>query len=87
MRLWIRPWPRYTAQRLFRVDRRFRTAVRPSERVKAVAEAFGLGIDEERVFTVFEDFQLDIEPGKILLITGESGGGKSLLLRAIAAEM
>lgn len=87
MRLHIRPPREYRAQRLFRVDKRFRTTVRPSSRVLAVAEAFGLGVDEEQVFTVFQDFHLEIEPGNIVLVLGESGGGKSLLLRMIAGEM
>ena len=33
---------------------------------------------------VFEDFSLDIEEGKILCILGESGGGKTTLLKALA---
>lgn len=87
MRIRVRPRPEYFARRLFRVDKSFRTAVRPTKRVLAVAEAFGIGVDEEQVFTVFQDFQLDINPGQIVLVLGESGGGKSLLLRAIAGEM
>ncbi|MEM2003708.1 MAG: hypothetical protein QXQ37_03540 [Nitrososphaerota archaeon] len=46
----------YLRRRFVRVDKRFRTSVRPSERVRAVAEAFGIGLDEERVFTVFRAF-------------------------------
>jgi len=33
---------------------------------------------------VFENFSLDIEEGKILCILGESGGGKTTLLKALA---
>ncbi|MEM4185218.1 MAG: hypothetical protein QXE50_06160, partial [Nitrososphaerota archaeon] len=87
MRITVRARPEYFARRLFRVDKRFRTSVRPSRRILAVAEAFGIGVDEEQVFTVFQDFQLEINPGQILLVLGESGGGKSLLLRAVAEEM
>ena len=34
--------------------------------------------------TVFENFSLDIEEGKILCVFGESGGGKTTLLKALA---
>src|SRR3990170_3350684 len=51
-----------------------------------VAEAFGLGIDEAQRFTVL-DTELKICPSDIVYITGDSGSGKSVLLRAIRTDL
>jgi ABC-type ATPase with predicted acetyltransferase domain len=51
-----------------------------------VAEAFGLGIDEAQKFKVL-DAELKIGPRDIVYITGDSGSGKSVLLRAIKADL
>jgi ABC-type ATPase with predicted acetyltransferase domain len=45
-----------------------------------VAEAFGLGIDDAQVFKVL-DAELKISPADVVYITGDSGSGKSVLLR------
>ncbi len=88
MRIRVRPLSEIRARRLFRVDRSFRASPpRVSERVRAVAEAFGIGLDGSQLFTVFKGFEIDVEPGQIVLVLGESGAGKSLLLRSLAEEM
>ena len=51
-----------------------------------MAEAFGLGIDETQKFKVL-DAELKIGPKDIVYITGDSGSGKSVLLRAIRADL
>jgi ABC-type lipoprotein export system ATPase subunit/GNAT superfamily N-acetyltransferase len=51
-----------------------------------VAEAFGLGIDETQRFQVL-DAELKICPRDITFITGDSGSGKSVLLRAIRVDL
>jgi ABC-type transport system involved in cytochrome c biogenesis ATPase subunit len=51
-----------------------------------VAEAFGLGIDDAQRFKVL-DAELKIGPQDIVYITGDSGSGKSVLLRAIKADL
>jgi ABC-type ATPase with predicted acetyltransferase domain len=51
-----------------------------------VAEAFGLGIDDAQRFKVL-DAELKIGPHDIVYITGDSGSGKSVLLRAIKADL
>jgi ABC-type uncharacterized transport system YnjBCD ATPase subunit len=51
-----------------------------------VAEAFGLGVDEERKFPVL-NAELKIGPTDIVYITGDSGSGKSVLLRAIRQDL
>jgi len=58
-----------------------------TERTKEVAEAFGLGTDQTRQFTLYDNVNIQIHPTDIVLITGDSGSGKSALLRAIKADL
>jgi ABC-type ATPase with predicted acetyltransferase domain len=60
--------------------------VKLSPRTTAVAEAFGLGVDEEHTFTVL-DTELKIRPDDVVYVTGDSGSGKSVLLRAIKQDL
>jgi len=60
----------------------FSTKAEVTERTLAVCEAFGLGVDEAKRFVVFDNFSLDFRRGNLVYITGDSGGGKTLLLRA-----
>ncbi len=64
----------------------YSTAVSLTPRTTAVAEAFGLGIDEEHIFTVLE-VDLKIGVPDIVYVTGDSGSGKSVLLRAIKKDL
>lgn len=64
----------------------YTTAVALTPRTTAVAEAFGLGIDEEHKFTVL-DVELKIGHRDIVYVTGDSGSGKSVLLRAIKKDL
>lgn len=72
---------------LVKVDRAFKTRSEVTPRTLAVAEAFGLGLDEEQTWPVYRDFTVEVNPGDIVYITGESGGGKSLLLRELREQM
>jgi ABC-type transport system involved in cytochrome c biogenesis ATPase subunit/GNAT superfamily N-acetyltransferase len=60
----------------------FSTKAEITERTLAVCEAFGLGVDEAKHFLVFDNFSLDFNRGDLIYVTGDSGGGKSLLLKA-----
>jgi ABC-type transport system involved in cytochrome c biogenesis ATPase subunit/N-acetylglutamate synthase-like GNAT family acetyltransferase len=60
----------------------FSTRAEVTERTLAVCEAFGLGVDEAKRFVVFDNFSLEFRRGDLVYVTGDSGGGKSLLLRA-----
>ena len=60
----------------------FSTKAEVTERTLAVCEAFGLGVDETKRFVVYDNFSLDFQRGNMIYVTGDSGGGKSSLLRA-----
>lgn len=60
----------------------FSTRAEVTERTVAVCEAFGLGVDEAKHFVVFDSFSLGFHKGDLILVTGDSGGGKTLLLKA-----
>jgi ABC-type lipoprotein export system ATPase subunit/N-acetylglutamate synthase-like GNAT family acetyltransferase len=60
----------------------FSTKAEITERTIAVCEAFGLGVDEAKHFRVFDDFSLSFRRGNLIYVTGDSGGGKTLLLKA-----
>lgn len=71
---------------IYTIDKRFQTRVTRTPRVLEVAEAFGIGL-EDKEFVVFDKLEIDIEPGHVVYITGQSGGGKSVLLRELASQM
>lgn len=48
---------------------------------------FGLGADASQTLTVVPPVTLKLGPGRIVFVTGASGGGKSTLLRGIAAGL
>ena len=62
-------------------------ALEPTERVVGVAEAFGLGLDQWQKFVIYDDVELNIEPQDIVYITGDSGSGKSVLLKALEKDI
>ncbi len=68
-------------------SRDFDTAIEnPSARIRELARAFGLGLDSKKL-TIYPKIELELNPGDIIYVTGESGGGKSLLLRFLAEEL
>ncbi|MFW6117834.1 MAG: GNAT family N-acetyltransferase, partial [Thermoproteota archaeon] len=72
---WLKPLQKY------RINIEYTTGVEPTPRTLEVSGAFGLGVDRKRKFTIYKDFQVDIGPQDIVYITGDSGSGKSVLLR------
>lgn len=61
----------------------FDTSIEITPNILKVSEAFGLGISEAKKFIVFDNFKLSFNDGDIIYITGDSGGGKSILLKEI----
>lgn len=68
------------------IDKRFTTTVKRTPRVLEIAEAFGLGL-EAKEFVIFDNLELEVLPGDVIYITGQSGSGKSLLLRELASQL
>lgn len=64
----------------------FKTSVQRTPRVLECAEAFGLGL-EEKEFRIYDNLELNVNQGDMVYITGESGSGKSVLLRLLADQM
>jgi hypothetical protein len=71
---------------IYTIDKRFHTEVERSDRVLEIAEAFGLGLDDKE-FVVFDNQELEIQQGDVVYITGQSGSGKSTVLRELAVKM
>jgi ABC-type ATPase with predicted acetyltransferase domain len=70
----------------YRIDKRFVCRIRRSPRVLEIAEAFGLGLDDKE-FVIFDNLDLTVEKGDVVYITGQSGSGKSLLLKELERQM
>lgn len=71
---------------VYTISRSFNTSVERTPRVLEIAEAFGLGLSDKQ-FVVYDNLQLEVNDGDVVYITGQSGSGKSLLLRGLAAQM
>jgi len=68
------------------IDHRFATSVERTTRVLEIAESFGLGLSD-KIFVIYDKLELEVEQGDVVYITGQSGSGKSLLLRDLAEQM
>jgi len=79
-----REWERVQPKEPLRLECHveFSTKAEVTKRTVAVCEAFGLGVDEAKHFIVFDDFSLDFCKGDLIYVAGDSGGGKTLLLKA-----
>ena len=71
----------------FTFDIAYETATEITPRTTAVSEAFGLGIDQAQKFPIYDNAELKINPKDIVYITGDSGSGKSVLLRALKQDL
>lgn len=68
------------------INKVFNSSIERTPRVLEVAEGFGLGLSDKE-FVVYKDFEIEVNRGDVVYITGESGSGKSLLLRELAKQM
>lgn len=71
---------------VYTVDKRFHTEVERTDRVLEIAEAFGLGLDDKE-FVVFDQQDIPVEQGDVVYVTGQSGAGKSTVLRELKRQM
>lgn len=70
----------------YTITRKFNTSVERTARVLEIAESFGLGLSDKE-FVVYDGLKIDINQGDVVYITGQSGSGKSLLLRDLSMQM
>lgn len=71
---------------VYTVDRRFTSSVERTPRVLEIAEGFGLGLSNKE-FIVYDNLKIEVRPSDIVYITGQSGSGKSLLLKDLTTQM
>ena len=71
----------------FNINISFDTKTAITERTLKVSDAFGLGIKDNNQFVVYKDFNISFDLGDVTYITGDSGGGKSLLLDYIKNKL
>jgi len=64
----------------------FKTDAEITDRTIMVAEAFGLGIDETKEFPIYKDFNLEVKSNDVIYITGDSGSGKSWLVKNVFSK-
>lgn len=73
-------------EQTFVISRSFSTRTEKADRVLEVAEAFGLGLDDTQ-FVLYDNLSITIKPGDVIYVTGQSGSGKSVLLRDLTEKM
>lgn len=71
---------------IYTVDISFNTSVERTPRVLEIAEGFGMGLSDKR-FVVYDKLQVEVNQGDIVYINGQSGSGKSLLLKELQRQM
>ena len=64
----------------------FNTRVNKTIRTLEIAESFGLGL-EKKEWTLYDNLELDIAGGDVVYVTGQSGSGKSVILRELQSLM
>ena len=71
----------------FTINIAYEAATEITPRTIGVAEAFGLGIDQQQRFVIYDNIELKIGQKDIVYITGDSGSGKSVLLKAVKQDL
>jgi len=86
IRQYARKYDRETGKFIINIS--YETAApEPTERVIGVAEGFGLGLDQWQKFVIYDNVELKIGPQDIVYITGDSGSGKSVLLKTLEKDI
>lgn len=68
------------------ISKKFNSSVERSPRVLEIAEGFGLGLSDKE-FVIYDKLDVEVNPGDVVYITGQSGSGKSLLLQDLSTQM
>jgi len=71
----------------FTFDISYETKTDITDRTVEVAEAFGMGISDYQEHVLYDNVELKIGPKDIVYLTGDSGSGKSVLLKAIIKDL
>ena len=71
----------------FTFDISYETKTDITDRTVEVAEAFGMGISDYQEHVLYDNVELEIGPKDIVYLTGDSGSGKSVLLKAIVKDL
>jgi ABC-type ATPase with predicted acetyltransferase domain len=71
---------------IYTINKRFTSTVERTPRVLQVAEAYGLGLAAKE-FTIYDNTEIEVRPTDVVYIHGQSGSGKSLLLRELKCQM
>lgn len=69
------------------INKEFKVLNAITERTIQSAEAFGLGIDAETEFVIYRNCELKYNQGDVIYVTGDSGSGKSWILKNIFAKL
>ena len=85
IRKFARRYDRESGKFTFNISYETKTDV--TDRTVAVAEAFGLGISDFQKHVLYDNVELQIGSKDIVYLTGDSGSGKSVLLRAIVGDL
>lgn len=72
--------------RKYLINVAFQTRVTKTTRTLEIAESFGLGLDEKE-WSLYDNLELEIGDGDVVYITGQSGSGKSVVLRELQRLM
>ena len=70
----------------FNISHSFKTKSEVTDRTILIADAFGLGIDDEKDFTIYDNFKFQLQSNDIVYVTGDSGSGKSWILKNVFAK-
>ncbi|WP_049140260.1 ATP-binding cassette domain-containing protein [Klebsiella variicola] len=70
----------------YNINVAFKTRVNKTVRTLEIAESFGLGLDEKE-WVLYDNLELNIDQGDVVYVTGQSGSGKSVVLRELQKLM
>ena len=85
IRKFARRYDRESGKFTFNISYETKTDV--TDRTVAVAEAFGLGISDFQKHVIYDNVELKIGSKDVVYLTGDSGSGKSVLLKAILRDL